>query len=111
MDGSYRIAGKDTTAGQRELAKFPAKEGQFLLAMVDLITQAEAAVDDLIDVMGRATIEAVLVMSAEQEAGPRRQGKRDDRRDIHGHGVQKGPVALQAPRLRPAPSPQIETPR
>jgi hypothetical protein len=40
-----------------------AKEGQLILPMLDLLETAQFAVDDLIDVMGRSTIEAVLLMS------------------------------------------------
>jgi putative transposase len=88
------------------LAAFLAKDGQFLLPMLDLIENAECAVDDLIDVMGRATIEAVLLMSAAQLAGPKQQGKKSDR-DVVYHGSQQGRVALSErelnvdkPRLR-----------
>jgi len=38
--------------------------------MVDLISQVEMAVDELIDVVGRAAIEAVLTLSAQELAGP-----------------------------------------
>ncbi len=44
--------------------------------------------------MGRATIEAVLRMSAETIAGPKQQGKESDR-DIVYHGTQRGRVALK----------------
>ena len=44
--------------------------------MVDLIEQSRLAVDELIDMAGRATIEAVLQFSAEQVAGPRTPGQR-----------------------------------
>ena len=37
--------------------------------MVDLIEQSRLAVDELLDVAGRATIETVLQLSAEQLAG------------------------------------------
>ncbi len=47
-------------------AQLLAQDGQFLLPMLDLIEHAQCAVDDLIDVMGQATIEAVLLMSAAQ---------------------------------------------
>ena len=51
MRRSYQVAEeKDSQA----LAEFLAQEGQFLLPMVQLIEDAELAVDDLIDVMGRA---------------------------------------------------------
>ena len=66
---------------------------------VDLIENAQAAVDDLIDVMGRATIEAVLLMSAAQVAGPKRQGKKTDR-EIAYHGSQAGRVALKERQIR-----------
>ncbi len=55
-------------------------EGQFLLPMVELITEVEMAVDRLIDVTGRATIEVVLTLSAQEVAGPQAswQGRRRD---------------------------------
>jgi transposase-like protein len=80
------------------------KEGQFLLPMVELVEQAECAVDELVDVMGRATIEAILRMSAEGVAGPRQQGKKTDR-DVYWHGSQAGRVALRERQLR------VEKPR
>lgn len=40
-----------------------------LLPMVDLIEQCQWACDELIDVTGRAAIQAVLQLSAEQVAG------------------------------------------
>jgi putative transposase len=83
----------------KELAKVLAKEGQLLLPMLDLIEHAECAIDDLIDVMGRATIEAVLLMSAAQVAGPKQQGKKSDR-DVAYHGSQAGRVALKERQLR-----------
>jgi len=81
------------------LAGFLAKDGQFLLPMLDLIENAQCAVDDLIDVMGRATIEAVLLMSAAGVAGPKQQGKKADR-DVVYHGSQKGRVPLKERELR-----------
>ena len=50
-----------------------------LLPMLDLVEQAQCAIDELVDVMGRATIEAILQMSAEGLAGPKQQGKQTDR--------------------------------
>ncbi len=88
------------------MAEVLAKDGQLLLPMLDLIENAQVAIDDMIEVMGRATIEAVLLMSAAGIAGPRRQGKKSDR-DVVYHGSQKGRVALSErelnvdkPRLR-----------
>lgn len=44
----------------RKLTEFLSMEGQLLLPMLELIEKAEMAVDELIDLMGRATVEAVL---------------------------------------------------
>jgi len=100
MRQSYKIVSGKSSVGHRQMAEFLAKEGQLLLPMVDLIEQAECAVDEVIDVMGRATIEAVLRMSAEQLAGPRRQGKRGEARAFYYHGTQQGRVALKERQLR-----------
>ena len=55
--------------------------------------------------MGRATVEAVLRMSAEQLAGPKRQGRRADDRALYWHGSQPGRVTLSERQLR------VEKPR
>jgi hypothetical protein len=49
--------------------------GQALLPLVDLMEQNRVAIDELIDVMGRASIEAELELSAMQVAGPSQQDK------------------------------------
>jgi transposase-like protein len=87
------------TPDPAKLATLLAGDGQLLLPLLDLIEYAEAAVDDLIDVMGRATIEAVLLMSAAAVAGPKQQGKKTGR-DIAYHGSQAGRVALKERQLR-----------
>lgn len=83
----------------QRLAQVLARDGQLLLPMLDLIENAQLAIDDLIDVMGRATIEAVLLMSAAQVAGPKQQGKKTDR-DVAYHGSQDGRVALKERQIR-----------
>ena len=99
MTERYQIVATDANLDSKELATFLAKEGQLLLPMLDLVEQAQCAIDDLVDVMGRATIEAILQMSAAGLAGPKQQGKRTDR-DIAYHGTQKGHVALKERQLR-----------
>lgn len=95
MRRDYQIADhKDS----RALAEFLSKEGQLLLPMLELIEQAEMAVDELIDVAGRATIEAILTLSAEQVAGPRTPGKA--RGQVRWHGRQGGVVTLSERKLR-----------
>ena len=109
MTKNYQVVSHDDRAKSlqsRPLAEFLAKQGQLVLPMLDLLDNAQTAIDDLIDVMGRATIEAVLLMSAAEIAGPRQQGKKTDR-DVVYHGSQQGRVKLkdrqlqvQKPRLR-----------
>jgi transposase-like protein len=65
--------------------------------MVDLIEQSRLAVDELVDVAGRATIETVLQLSAEQVAGPRTPGQR--RSHLLWHGRQAGRVCLKERKL------------
>jgi transposase-like protein len=92
---AYQVCDKKDS---KQLAQFLSQEGQLLLPMLDLITQAEMAVDELIDVAGRAAIEAVLQMSAQELAGPKHQGQRGG--EIHWHGRQKGVVPLAERKLR-----------
>jgi hypothetical protein len=74
---SYQTINKQGKANEGKLAEFLSKNGQLLLPMVDLIEQCQWACDELIDVTGRAAIQAVLQLSAEQVAGgPPQQGKR-----------------------------------
>jgi hypothetical protein len=60
VEKPYHIVGKEES---QELAKFLAKKGQALLPVVELIGQSKLAVNDLIDVLGRAQIEAVTAVS------------------------------------------------
>lgn len=102
MSEAYQVLSRDEIRSQissGRLARVLAKDGQLLLPMLDLIENAQGAVDDLIDVMGRATIEAVLLMSAAGVAGPKQQGKRSGR-DVVYHGSQDGRVALKERQLR-----------
>jgi putative transposase len=103
----YHTIRKQGKFNQQELTSFLAKNGQFLMPMVDLITQCQMACDELIDVTGRATIEAVLQLSASEAAGgPAQQGKRRPGEVVF-YGRQPGQVMLgdrklevERPRLR-----------
>ena len=107
MKKTYHTIGKQGKVNEQELAGFLAKNGQALLPMVDLIEQCHVACDELIDVTGRAAIQAVLQLSAVQAAGgPQQQGKRRSG-DVVFYGRQTGQVLLsdrklevQRPRLR-----------
>ena len=96
MKKRYQVVEREARVASEELTKFLVEEGQLLLPMVGLIEQAECAVD----VMGRATVEAVLQLSAEQLAGPKQQGKLSEDREIYWYGKQKGKVTLKERKLR-----------
>jgi putative transposase len=101
---SYQIVpppGSSPSLDPKRIAELLAKDGQLILPLLDLLENAQCALDDLIDVMGRATIEAVLQMSAETIAGPKQQGKKSDR-DIVYHGTQQGRVSLKDRQLNVA---------
>ena len=94
MKGSYQVAGvKDRS----RIAEFLSKEGQVLLPLVDLVEEARLAVDDLVEVVGRAAIEAVLVLSGRGVAGPKQRGKA--RGEIRWHGRQAGRVCMSDRKL------------
>jgi hypothetical protein len=104
---SYHTIEKQGKANTRKLGEFFSKRGQLLWPMVDLIEQCRMACDELIDVAGRATIPAVLELSAQQAAGgPRQQGKQRAG-EVVWYGQQSGTVmrkerklSVQRPRLR-----------
>ena len=96
MNAEYQITDRKDS---RALAQFLSGEGQALLPMLKLIEQAEMAVDELIDVAGRATIEAVLTISAQELAGPKHSGKKTGG-NIGWHGQQDGVVSLAERKLR-----------
>ena len=95
MKESYTIVSKKDS---KELSRYLAKEGQFLLPMLDLIEQAETAVDEVVDVVGRSAIEAILLLSARQVAGELHKGKATG--DIRWHGSQTGVISLAERKLR-----------
>jgi putative transposase len=97
---AYQITDKTDS---RKLTEFLCQDGQFLLPMVELITGAEMAVDQLIDVAGRATIEAVLTLSAQEVAGPKHPGQVGG--EITWYGRQKTTIPLSERKLR------VEKPR
>jgi transposase-like protein len=91
----YQIVGRKGSAALRQ---FLAKEGATLLPMVRLIEQGQLAVEELVGQLGKATLEAVLAVSAEQVAGPAHPGRPGEA--IRRHGEQRGVVALGGQRVR-----------
>ncbi len=89
MNRRYQIIGKED---KEKLSEFLVRHGQFLLPMVELIERSRVAVDEVIEVLGRACIEAVLRLSAQGVAGPKHQGRKGN--GISWHGSQGGKVIL-----------------
>ena len=73
MKKSYRIAEKGDT---RKIAEYLAANGAVLLPIVELIESSRMAVGELVDLLGRASIEAVLRLSAQGVVGEKHQGKK-----------------------------------
>jgi putative transposase len=96
----YQITDK---LNSRKIAEFLSRDGQLLLPFLELVCNAEQAVDELIDVVGKAAVEAVLLLSARQVAGPKQPGK--VKGQIGWHGRQQGVVSLSERKLR------VEKPR
>ena len=97
MKRNYHTITSRGQQNERKLAEFLSRNGQVLLPRVELIEQSRLAIDELIDVAGRATIETVLQLSAEQVAGPRTPGKQ--REEVVWHGRQRGRVCLKERKL------------
>lgn len=95
MKQVYQVADRRDS---RALAEFLSQDGPLLLPLLELIEQAELAVDELIDVAGRATIEAVLTLSAQQVAGSKHPGQENG--PVRWHGRQGGVVPLSDRKLR-----------
>ena len=114
MRKSYEKGAQPDKAGLRELLATDGRE--HLLPLVNVFALAGGALDQIIDVIGRAAIEAVLEISAAEVAGPRQPGKRRSAGDAAYHGRQGGRVYLadravrvEKPRLR-SPGGEVEIP-
>jgi transposase-like protein len=114
MKRTYEVAGR---RDKRAIAEFLRREGQLLLPMVELVERTELAIDEVIEVVGRATIEAVLEMSAEGVAGPKPAGKPRAEGSPVWYGRQGGQIHLsdrklrvERPRLRRRHGGEVEVP-
>ena len=102
MKRTYEVRDR---ADKRAIREFLKREGQFLLPMLELVEQTEVVIDEVIQVMGRATIEAVLEMSAEGVAGVKQAGRSRAEDDTVWYGRQGGVVYLSDRKVR------VERPR
>ena len=79
MKKPYHIVNREEKGASAAIEQFAKSNGQLLLPLVELITQARIAVDEVIGSIGRKTIETILMLSAEEVSfGTRtpRQGQR-----------------------------------
>ena len=83
MEKNYQVVSRQD---RRALARWLAKHGQGLLPLVELVERTDLALEELVDVTGRATIEAVLELSAMRVAGEPHRGRRGG--EIIWHGRQ-----------------------
>jgi transposase-like protein len=111
----YHIVDREAEDASACLQEFTKANGQILLPLVELITQARLVVDEVIDSIGRQTIETILHLSAQEVAGPRTPGKSSG--EIRWHGWQKGRVSLadrqirvKRPRLRHKQKGEVSVP-
>jgi hypothetical protein len=95
MKRRYEVADR---TDKRAITEFLKREGQFLLPMVELVERTEMAIDEVIDEVGRATLGAVLEMSAEGVAGPKQAGKRREEGSVVWYGRQGGPGVPVGPK-------------
>ena len=115
MKKTYHIVNREEKSAAASIEQFAKSNGQLLLPLIELITEARMAVDDVISSVGRKTIETILRLSAEQVAGARTPGKSSG--EIRWHGSQNGRVALadrqlkvKRPRLRHKQEGEVKVP-
>ena len=82
----------------KKLAKYLAQDGQMLLPLLDLVLNTESAIDEVIDVTGRAAIEAILLLSAQEVVGQPHPGKKQG--PVYRNGTQNGVVPLSSRKVR-----------
>jgi hypothetical protein len=74
------------------IEQFCQANGQILLPIVNLIQSANEVVESVIHQIGVEILEQILILSAEQVAGPRTPGKVSG--EVCHHGSQAGCVQL-----------------
>jgi putative transposase len=101
----YQIVTRAARESAAVIEQFCQANGQLLLPLVNMIQSASEVVETVIHEIGVRTLETILVLSAEQVAGPRQPGKA--RGEVRHYGSQPGrirladrKVKLKRPRLR-----------
>lgn len=115
MKKTYHIVTRAAKESAAIIEQFCQANGQILLPLVNLIESASQVVETVIHEIGIQTLETILLLSAEQIAGPRTPGKPSG--EIRWHGSQKGQVQLadrkvrlKRPRLRHKTEGEVKLP-
>ena len=105
MKKGYQIVTRAARESAAVIEQFCQANGQLLLPLVSLIQSASQVVETVIHEIGVRTLETILVLNAEEVAGPRQPGKA--RGEVRHYGSQPGrirladrQVRLKRPRLR-----------
>jgi putative transposase len=111
----YQIVTRAAKESAAVIEQFCRANGQILLPIVDMIQSASQVVDTVIHEIGVKTLEIILVLSAEEVAGPRTPGQASG--EIRHHGSQMGRVQLadrkvrvKRPRLRHKTEGEVKIP-
>jgi putative transposase len=111
----YHIVTRAARESAAVIEQFCRANGQILLPILNLIENAGQVVETVIHEIGHQTLEQILILSAQQVAGPRTPGK--TRGDLRYHGSQFGRVQLadrklkiQRPRLRHKTEGEVKIP-
>lgn len=115
MKRPYHIVTRAARESAAVIEQFCRANGQILLPILNLIENASQVVETVIHEIGHQTLEQILILSAQQVAGPRAPGKA--RGDLRYHGSQFGRVQLadrklkvQRPRLRHKTEGEVKIP-
>lgn len=98
MSKTYQIVTRAARESAAVIEQFCKANGQILLPIVNMVQSASQVVDTVIHEIGVKTLELILVLSAEQVAGPRTPGKASG--EIRHHGSQPGRVHLADRKVR-----------
>ena len=98
MKKPYHIVTRAARESAAVIEQFCRANGQILLPILSLIENASQVVETVIHEIGQQTLEQILILSAEQVAGPRTPGKASG--EVLYHGSQPGRVQLADRQLR-----------
>ena len=92
---ALRVAHRNDRAAVR---RWMSDQGQALLPMLELLEDAQASIDELMNEAARAFIEQLLVVSAQEVAGTKLRGRVEG--EVLWHGSQRGQITLAERRLQ-----------